>query len=207
MSELLLVARCALAVVFAIAAIAKLTDLANFRQTLTEFGVPFSAARAGAVGIPVLELAIAALLLPTDTARAAAIAALSLLAVFCLAIARLLRRGEQPDCNCFGKAHASPVGSGSLARNAALGAVAALVVAAGPGGGIGASAVTLGVVAAIAIQAWFSWQLFRQHGRLIERLRTLEDGAAESPPANLAVIHRHRLRPDSVEQRLRALEG
>lgn len=206
MGEFLLVVRCGLAVVFAVAAVAKLADVAGFRATLDEFGVAPSAARVGAIAVPVTELAIAVLLVPTATARAGAIAALSLLALFCIAIARVLRRGGQPDCNCFGKAQSSPVGRPTLARNAALGGLASLVAAAGPGGGLNAPPVAIVIAAALAVQAWFSWQLFRQHGRLLERVRTLE-ASAEAPPAGLTVIHRHRVRPDSLDQRVRALGG
>ena len=206
MSELLLVARCGLAIVFAVAAIAKLADIAGFRQTLAEFGVPLRAARAGAIAIPVAELAAAALLVPTATAQIGAALASVLLAGFCLGIARVLRRGEQPDCNCFGKAHTKPVGPGTLARNGALGAAAGLVALAGPGAAVGGSVLAIGLAAVIAAQVWLSWQLFRQHGRLLARVSALE-ARAEQPPASLAVIHRHRLRPGSTERRVRALEG
>jgi hypothetical protein len=206
MSELLLVARCGLAIVFAIAAIAKLADIGGFRRTLVEFGVPPGASRAGAVGIPLAELAVAALLVPTSTARIGAIAAVILLAAFCLGIARVLRRGEQPDCNCFGNAHSKPVGPWTLARNAGLAGAAALVALAGPGAAIGEAALAAGLAAAIAFQVWFSWQLFKQHGRLIARVSALE-ARAQHQPSSLPVIHRHRLRPGSTERRVRALEG
>lgn len=65
----------------------------------------------------------------------------------------------------------------------ALIAAAAAVAGAGPGKGLGTalSGVDLLLVAgagilalAFAVQTWFSWQPFRQHGRLIERMRALE---------------------------------
>ena len=202
MDELVLIARCALAAVFAIAAIAKLVDLASFRATLDDFGVPPLAARVGAVGVPLVELAIAALLVPAGTAVAAAIAALVLLAGFCLAIVRILRRGEAPDCGCFG-ARPSPVGHSTLARNAGLGGVAAVIAAAGPGPVLAAPTVAVLIGAAFAAQAWFSWQLFRQHGRLLERVRALEEHA-DRDHGGLTVVHRHRR--GTFDRRLRNLE-
>lgn len=208
-ADLLLIARFALALVFVIAAVAKLADLAAFRATLGEFGVPRQAAGALAIALPALELAIAALLVPTATARAAAAASLVLLLGFCAAIGRAMARGERPDCNCFGRAHSRAVGPGTLARNAALGGVAGLVVAAGAGSGlstalaeIDAPPLVLVLAAGFLAQAWFSWQLFRQHGRLIERVRALE-ASAERPAPALTVVHRGNHGPNEDGRRMR----
>lgn len=213
-SELLLIARCALALVFAIAALGKLADLTGFRRTVAEFGVSPALTRVGAIAVPVIELAVAALLVPTATARIGACAALLLLLAFCVAIGRVLRRGEQPDCNCLGRAHSSPVSGATLARTAALAVVAGLVVAGGAGSGLGealagldGSPLAILLVLGVVVQAWFSWQLFRQHGRLLDRVRALEAATEEAPTPALPVIHRHRLRRHSVDKRLRALEG
>jgi hypothetical protein len=205
MAELLLIARCLLAAVFAIAALAKLADLASFRATLGEFGAAPAAARIGAVAVPVAELAIAALLVPAATAVAAAIAALVLLAGFCTAIGRVLRRDEAPDCGCFGS-KPSPVSRSTLARNVGLGGVAMLVAAAGPGAAFTAPPVAVLVGAAFVAQGWFAWQLFRQHGRLLERVAALEQRTdhARDGHQGLAVVHRHRA--GRLDQRLRNLE-
>jgi peroxiredoxin len=124
--------------------------------------------------------------------------------VFCAAITRILRRGEQPDCNCFGKVHSAPIGWRTLARNGALAAMAVLVAAAGPGQGIGDAlagvrVTTVGVVLvlislAVAFEGFVGWQLFRQNGRLLERVRALEDAAEDRgmrtpEPAGLPVGH------------------
>jgi hypothetical protein len=207
MSEPLLIARCALAVVLAVAAVSKLADLGSFRKTLAEFDVRPAATRAAALAVPLVELALAVLLVPTATARGAALGTLALLAVFCLAIARVLRRGDTPDCGCFGSSDRSPISRTTLTRNAGLGAVAALVAITGPGAGVSAAPVAILAGAALIAQGWFSWQLFRQHGRLLERVRALEAASSAAPPANLSVIHRHRVRPDSLEQRVHALGG
>lgn len=201
MSSVLLIARCVLALVFAIAAAGKLADLKGFRRTLVEFGVPAPFAGIGVVALPVVELAVAALLVPTATGRAAAGAALVLLLAFCLAVGRVLRRGERPDCGCLGRARASRVGPATLVRNAILGVLAALVLVGGAGAGMGAaldavqrSPLAIGLAAAVAVQAWFSWHLLRQHGRLIARVRALEARTAPAPVRPLAVVHDERVR-------------
>jgi hypothetical protein len=148
--------------------------------------------------LPLSELAVAALLVPASTARAGAIAGLALLIVFCAAISRLLARGERPDCGCLGHVHSAPVGPGTLVRNSALGAVAAAIAVAGPGATLGdalaaidTSPLALAVAVAFIGQAWLSWQLLRQHGRLIARLRALEAAAGPPAPAGaLAVLRR-----------------
>ena len=87
-----------------------------------------------------------------------------------------------------------PVGRHTFVRNGLFGGVAAAVAIGGGGDGfaeafggvaIGDAAIVAGVgvlVAAIAFQAWFSWQLFRQNGRLVARVGVLERNAAGEPP-------------------------
>jgi hypothetical protein len=165
--------------VFAVAAAAKLADRKGLRGTLAGFGLPRRAVGAGAIGLPVAELAVAALLLAGAPARAGALAALALLLLFCTAIARALARGERPDCACFGQVHSAPVGATTLARNAALGTIAALVAVGGPGHiavQMTPVGVALGLIAlAVVLNGLFSWQLLRQNGRLLERVRALEN--------------------------------
>lgn len=181
----MLIARLVLAAVFIVAAIGKLSDLDGTRTTLAAFGVRRGRA-AAAIGLPLVELAIGVLLIPAATARAAALAGLVLLAVFSAAIVLQLRRGSEVECHCFGRVHSAPVSWSLVGRNAAFAALAAFVVVAGPGGSIGDAlaganpwlVAAAGVaVLVIALQAWFSWQLFEQHGRLIERVRALEAAA------------------------------
>ena len=184
MSVVLLLARLALALVFAVAAVAKLADRSSFARTLGSFGVPNRLAPAGSIAIPLAELAVAALLFPAGTARWGAFAALVLLAVFCVAIARVLVRGDEVDCGCFGEVAATRVTRRTLARNAGLGAVAGAVVVAGPGTALGVPSsvpavspteVALGALAfAVAVSWWLGWQLFRQNARLLARIAALE---------------------------------
>jgi Methylamine utilisation protein MauE len=193
MSAVWLGARLGLALIFAIAAVGKLADRSRFRDTLAQFETPRPLLGAGAIVLPLVELAIAGLLIPPATARAGALAALVLLIAFCTAIARALARGERPDCGCLGRAHSAPIGPGILARNAALGFFAAAIAVAGPGGsirdalaGIDASPLAVALALAFLGQTWLLWQLFRQHGRLIERLRAVE--AAQGQPAAVSAL-------------------
>ena len=183
-----LLIRLALALVFACAGVAKLLDRKGFGTTLIAFKTPAVAVRPLSVAVPLVELAIAGLLIPKATAVAGAIAAAALLIVFSAAVGLALRRGDKPDCNCFGQAHSAPIGPSTLARNALLAALAVLVAAAGPGMGLGEVEVSATLVFAVVISiamlalAAFTWQLFQQNGRLIERVRALEAAQNQEPP-------------------------
>jgi thiol-disulfide isomerase/thioredoxin/uncharacterized membrane protein YphA (DoxX/SURF4 family) len=135
----LLAIRLVLAAVFLTAAAGKLLDRPGSRAALEQFGLPARLAAPGALALPVLELAVAASLVGTPTARAGAVGAAVLLLAFVAAIARAMHQGEAPDCHCFGQLHSEPAGRSTLVRNAALG-VAAVAVA---GGGAGRSLAAL----------------------------------------------------------------
>jgi uncharacterized membrane protein YphA (DoxX/SURF4 family)/thiol-disulfide isomerase/thioredoxin len=122
-----------LAAVFATAGVAKLLDREGSRTALAAFGVPAAAVPVGSYLLPAAELATAVALVFHATARWGAVAALVLLLAFIGGIARALSRGEAPDCHCFGQLHSAPAGRGTLARNAVLAALAAVVVVHGPG--------------------------------------------------------------------------
>lgn len=196
MDAILLGARLVLALVFAVAGVAKLMDLAGSRRAVADFGVP--AALAGPLGIllPLAELVIAAALLPTTTAWWGAVGALVLLLLFAAAIGANLARGRKPDCHCFGQLHSAPAGWSTLARNAVLAAPAALVVWQGLEGNVGPSAVAwvgaltaiqllvlfaaVLVVGLLAVQWWFLFGLFREDGRLMRWLEPVEDTIADA---------------------------
>ena len=133
MSTVVLLARIALAAVFAVAAVAKLADLEGSRRAMRDFGIPVRPAAALGLLLPLAELAIALGLLFPPTAQWSAAAAVVLLSAFMVGIAAALRRGEEPDCHCFGQVHSAPAGRGTLARNAVLAVLALLVVVEGPG--------------------------------------------------------------------------
>jgi methylamine dehydrogenase accessory protein MauD len=184
----LLLVRLALAAIFAVAAFGKLADLDASRETLEHFGIPARLARPVGLLLPLTELAIAASLLFVGAVRWGGLAAVFLLVVFCVVIVRALVRGDAPDCNCFGSLGSAPVGRGTLVRNGVLLALTGFVTVAGWNDGgasafawigpYGALAAVVGVIVAVsAIHMAFSWQLFKQNGRLLQRLSDLEAAA------------------------------
>jgi peroxiredoxin len=178
----LLLVRLVLAAVFAVAALGKFADREASREALERFGVPLGLVGPTSLGLPVTEIVVAAGLVVVASAAWSALAAAALLIAFCVAIVRLLARGEAPDCHCFGTLSSAPVGRGTLARNLVLLGLAAFVAVAGfnhPGESVSKFAAELGAVAivlgaAMVLHAAFSWQLFRQNGRLLDRLEALE---------------------------------
>ena len=118
----------ALACVFGVAAVAKLTRSAEWRVALEGYALG-PVKPVAAVGVPVAEFCVVALAI-SGLARPAAWLAIALVAAFSVAIVRAARRrpGRLP-CGCFGsRATRSP--SALLARNALLLVLAALVAAA-----------------------------------------------------------------------------
>jgi peroxiredoxin len=112
-----------------------------------------------------------------------------LLLAFIGGIANALRSGRQPDCHCFGQIHSTPAGRGTIARNIALVALAAIVLGWGSGPtvegwtaarsaaeltavGLGALAFALG---ALSLNLWLDNR----------RLRHTSDGSAAAPPESL----------------------
>ncbi len=181
-----------MATIFIFAGAAKLLDLKGTRRMLAEFGVPPKLTPGAALALPAVELAAAALLIPSPTARAGAVLALLLIAVFIAVVARSLARGEQPDCNCFGAIHSEPISRWTLVRNLGLGAVAAALIATAPGASLGsldggtvvAVAAALGGVLLLGL-TWFTWELFKQNGRLLTRVRALEEMSGAPPTFTL----------------------
>ena len=68
MVAVLIISRLLLAIVFAVAGIAKLSDLGGTRKTLADFGVPEFLARGAALLLPLFELSCAAALIPSISA-------------------------------------------------------------------------------------------------------------------------------------------
>ncbi len=190
MATTLLFASLALACVLAVAGVAKLLDRNGSRNAARSFGVPERLAGAVALGLPLAELAIAALLLSAATRWWAAVAAFALLLAFSMAIAVALARGQKPDCHCFGRLHSAPAGWGTLARNAGLATLAALVVVAGRGdAGPGAFAwvsaldglqwLVLGLAfvlaLVVAVGSVAVAHMLRRYGRVLVRLDRVEE--------------------------------
>jgi uncharacterized membrane protein YphA (DoxX/SURF4 family) len=195
MSGLLLAARLLLAAVFALSGAAKLLDRAGARRAAHEFGVPERLAQPVATVLPLVELAAAAAFFAPTTARGGALVAVALLALFSVAIARTLSQDRRPDCHCFGQLHSASAGRAALVRNLLLAGVAGFILAAGwsdPGASAAnwlvrlapAALAAIALAVAVIAEAWFSWQLLRQQGRLLLRIERLEaDRPAPSTPA------------------------
>ena len=138
MDAALLGLRLAVAAVLSASGLAKLADRRSEAtvEAAVALGVPRSVA--GSVGpvVPYVELVIAVALLAGTSARVASGAATVLFAVFTALVARTLKRGERPPCNCFGQVHDAPISMVTLARNVALLIASALVAAIGAGPGL-----------------------------------------------------------------------
>jgi peroxiredoxin/uncharacterized membrane protein YphA (DoxX/SURF4 family) len=133
MNDALVIARLGLAAVFLVAGVAKLADRSGTRQALANFDVPARLIDPFVLLLPFAELAAATALVFPTTARWGAAGSLVLLALFVLGLTRVLRRGEAPDCHCFGQLHSKPASWTTVARNLVLALPAAYVALAGPG--------------------------------------------------------------------------
>jgi peroxiredoxin len=193
-----------LAVVFGLAALAKLADRAGSRQAVLEFGVPRSLAGPVAFALPIAELTAAGLLIPTATAVGGAFVALALLVLFIAGISVNLARGRNPDCHCFGQLHSTPVGWTTLARNIVLAGAAVAIAIPGPGSGheafgwvadlrtgeAVALAIAVGLLPVVLALGWAVINLLQQNGRLLVRIEALEQKLGQPPaavPAGLQV--------------------
>ena len=125
-------ARLVIALVFVAAAVGKVRDPVGTRQSSRDLGVPERSAGRTARALPIVEAAIAALVLVPATHRIGAAFAVVLLAIFSAAIARTLRTGRRPACRCFGAVSAGPIGSDTLVRNGALIVLAVVALVAAP---------------------------------------------------------------------------
>src|SRR5436305_4678341 len=182
MTLLLVFARLLLCVVFLIAGLAKLADLARSRQALRDFGVPAALADPFGLLLPLAELAVAMALLLPATAWWGALGAFALLLLFVGGIGYNLARGRTPDCHCFGQLHSAPAGWPTLMRNLVLAAVAAVILVLGritPQLGVldwlaslsvsQRIEVLVGVVllALLIREGWVLFQMMSQQGRVL----------------------------------------
>lgn len=195
LTALAVVARVILAAVFTVAGVAKLSDREGTRRGIVEFGAPERSAGLLALLIPLAELVVAALLLPTETAVYGAVGALVLLAIFSAAIAWNLARGRAPDCHCFGQLHSAPASWTTLARNGVLAGLAVVALAGtlaepdasatawiGDLDGAELLAFVVAVVAAglLVIGSFAFLTLMRSYGQVLVRLDRVEAALAES---------------------------
>jgi uncharacterized membrane protein YphA (DoxX/SURF4 family) len=197
-SVLTLVARVVLALVFAVAALAKLLDPEGTRSATLALGVPRRVARPVAFALPIVEAALAVGLVVPATAPAAAVAAGILLIVLGGIVVANLAAHRRPSCHCFGSDD-HEIGWRTVARNLLLAGVAGAVAwrsTRSDDCAIGcvsdasathwwvASGVAVGLMV-LAANAWVLVNLVRQNGRLAERVAILE-GAR--PPAEPPVV-------------------
>ncbi len=133
MNDALVIARLGLAAVFLVAGVAKLADRPGTRQALADFDMPARLIDPFVLLLPLAELAAATALVFPTTARWGAAGCLVLLALFVVSLTRVLRRGETPECHCFGQLHSKPASWTTVARNLVLALPAAYVTLAGPG--------------------------------------------------------------------------
>ena len=119
----------AFALLFASAAIHKLRDLAGFADAFAAYELlPAGAARLAWV-LPLLELAIAAGMLPGDTRAAAGAAGSALLLLYAAAIGVNLQRGRRDlACGCGGPLGRRPIAAWMVWRNVALAALLAALL-------------------------------------------------------------------------------
>ncbi len=129
MSALTWIVRLAVALMFAIAGLAKFADQAGARRTARGLGVPAVLAPAAAIAVSVVELAVAVGLIFDPTGGVAAFAGLALLVVFSAGLTLQLARGNAVPCACFGQITSTPAGLPTLARNAVLAIATAFLVA------------------------------------------------------------------------------
>jgi uncharacterized membrane protein YphA (DoxX/SURF4 family)/peroxiredoxin len=185
-TTVVLVLRAVLAVVFLTAGVGKLLDLEGSRRAMRDFGVPDRAVGIAGTALPLAEVAVGLALIFRPSARWAALAALVLLAAFIAGIVRAMARGEQPDCHCFGQIHSAPAGRATLARNALLGAGAAVVVVYGSGPAIDTWVSARSPSELVAIAACicalasvaYAWSVRRDLHRLTRDLDTARKASA-----------------------------
>jgi hypothetical protein len=162
-----LLACSALGLVFAWSAVAKLARFQEWSSTLARYRLGDGVTKIARVGVPLVEIATAALLL-TSVSRAGAASTLLLVAGFSLAILRARRvEGDRLPCGCFGKAKARDYRV-MLMRNALLAVLAAVILLSGrevavlgslgaPGGADALPVLLVGVGAVSA--AWMVWAI------------------------------------------------
>lgn len=175
MNLALVLARVGLAAVFAIAGVAKMADREGTARAAREFGLGRFAPLAAST-VPLVELALAATLVPATSARFAAAGAALLFVVFASVIGIALAHGRRPDCHCFGKLHSSAAGPGMFVRNACLAALAVLVAARPVPHAGWLELASSGAALLVAAQSLLAFTLLRRYGRALRRIEELEAG-------------------------------
>jgi uncharacterized membrane protein YphA (DoxX/SURF4 family) len=200
MFALLIITRIILSSVFLSAGLSKLADPAGSRKSLEDFGLPEVLAAPAAVILPLVELTLAVALLLSRYAWYGAWGAITLLAIFILAISVTLALGRKPECRCFGQLHSKPIGPELIARSVGLALLPGLILYSGPSQpGIAAwisqataaqqlwFVLAMAAAAVFAIHCWLTFQLVQQGGRVLLRLDDLEKRLS-SPPGSVPTV-------------------
>jgi Methylamine utilisation protein MauE len=167
-----------LAMVFAIAAAAKLADGGADVASLRGLGFPDTLATRLRWGLPVTEMAVALLLACLPTARFGAAVAAGLLVAFTFLLGVSVARGNGQPCSCFGSGSQRPVGWRPTLRNLLLLGSAVAVILHPPGfGSWTQQALVIALVVAV-VQAWLLWT---PGGRAV-RGPNLPTASPASPP-------------------------
>lgn len=168
--------------VFLIAAIAKFNRPDDLHELLSAVGLSARASARLGKALPWIELATVVLLVWPDASLIGGIVAMLLLGASTAVICINLLKGRRPACNCFGQLSSGSIGWNSVARNAILLALAAVMVVElsqssthGLGSSLAAWArdmgwaeLAIGVLALIVLgNIWLSFHLLRQNGRLL----------------------------------------
>jgi thiol-disulfide isomerase/thioredoxin len=131
MEILLLLLRLGLAGIMALAGFAKLADPTGSRRAFEGFGVTGSMAKFGPLALSLVEIALAGMLLFTQTSWFGAIGSLALLVLFVGQMTYQLAKGNAPDCHCFGQVYSAKVSPMSIVRNVVFAIPALVLVARG----------------------------------------------------------------------------
>ncbi len=119
------IAQVAIGVILAWAGLAKIGDLRGFAEQVHNFRlVPVVLENLVAMSLPWIELVAALALILNVRARAGAVLATGLMALFTLGVLTALARGLDIECGCFGTHDASRVGWVKVGQNLAMLAVA-----------------------------------------------------------------------------------
>ena len=195
MEMILLLIRLILASIFVLAGIGKLLDLEGSEKAVKDFGVPNALAKTFAAGLPVAEIIIAVLLLPTASAWFGAICGFLLLLLFIGGMLWQLSKGNAPDCHCFGQIHSEPVSKKSLLRNVIFAMLAFFLVLRGNGnqglslldssdnaseGNVMSLILGLATVGLLGAVVYFLKIISEQQTQIMRRIEVLELTTSES---------------------------
>ena len=179
-----------LAGALALGGTAKWGATAATRDTMRELGLPRRAVQWLAPALPVIELALAAMLLLPAVAWWATMLALLLYAGTGAVVCGNLLAGRAPACNCFGQHRAAPITWGTALTSGVLLGCAGVLLWHAPtvlvdglalwtldaAKQVDSAAVAWLLVALLAaLVTWLLCQLVRQQGRLLLRIDALDE--------------------------------